>query len=270
MKIVLLTSESYRHKYIAHKLFQHFDLKLIITEKKSVMIENVSDLEKNDKFFINNHFEQRKKSELNYFFDYQLFPDTPFLSVNHGEINSEFVFEKIKKIEPDFIVLFGTSIIKNPILNYFDGKIINLHLGLSPYYKGSATNLFPILFKDFEGIGATIHIATEKVDDGPILHQLRPEININDSLHDIGNKVIRKAGIELPKIITFFGNGDLKGIKVSGQGVLCKNKDLTVEKLKIIYSNINQETLRVFIENYSNKCAKKPIVEVSGSIKNND
>lgn len=261
MKIVILTSNSFRHKYIANVLSQNFDLKLIITEKKSQLIEDVSDLEDDDKTFVKNHFEQREKKERAFFNDYQKFPEVPFIQVNHGEINSEFVFEEIKKNEPNYIILFGTSIIKNPILDFFDGRIINLHLGLSPYYKGSATNLFPILFKDFEAIGATIHLATEKVDDGPILHQLRPQIEIHDSLHDIGNKVIEKAGIELPKIINLFGNGDLKGVKISGQGILCKNKDLTIEKLRKIYENVNHKTLKIFLQNYKSRCAEKPIIE---------
>lgn len=65
MKIVILTSNSFRHKYIANVLSQNFDLKLIITEKKSQLIEDVSDLEDDDKTFVKNHFEQReKKNEL--------------------------------------------------------------------------------------------------------------------------------------------------------------------------------------------------------------
>ena len=195
MKVVLLTSDSLRHKYIAHCLNEQLDLALIVTEEKSPAIESTDSLNESDAQFVDEHFKGRAASEQHYFGEYINFPDkVVHKEVKHGAINSDAVYELICNYEPDRIILFGTSIIKNPLLSAFDHKIINLHLGLSPYFKGSATNLFPIYHKQLECIGATIHVATAKVDEGPILHQLRPDITLGDTIHDIGNKVIFKVG----------------------------------------------------------------------------
>jgi hypothetical protein len=55
-------------------------------------------------------------------------------------INDLAVIEWTKKKTPDAILLFGTGILSDEWLDKFESKIINLHLGHSPRYRGSATN----------------------------------------------------------------------------------------------------------------------------------
>lgn len=265
MKLVVLTSDNLRHKYIASKLTEEFDVKLIVTEKKSEAIEDTTSYNLNDAAFVKKHFDQRKTNEKFYFKNYKNFPsNVPHLKIPHKQINCDFVYDTLNLISPDLIILFGTSIIKKRILDKFQEKIINLHLGLSPYYKGSATNLFPFYYKELECIGATIHIATEKVDSGDIIHQFRPEVDINDSLHDIGNKVILKSGVELPKAINRYMNQKNNVVKqqnVKGS-IICKVKDLTPNLLREIYLNLERGLVKEYIENESVLTSAKPIISI--------
>jgi folate-dependent phosphoribosylglycinamide formyltransferase PurN len=263
MKIVLLTSTSYRHKYVANKLSEELDIALIITEAKSKKIEDTSNLDKEDSLFVKKHFFDRSISEQEYFSNSIDFKKgINVVEIFNGEINSQNTFLKIKAINPERIVLFGTSIIKDPIINNFKNKIINLHLGLSPYYKGSATNLFPLLFNEVECIGATIHIATEKVDDGPILHQIRPDLSGNETIHDIGNKVILKSGEILPLVVKKHILNELNGEDQKRSGKIFKIADLDVLTLKKIYSNIEKGLVYNFIQNHNRLCEQKPIIEM--------
>mgnify|MGYP003667500059 CR=1 FL=1 len=259
MRVVLLTSLSLRHKYIAHMLSKELDLCLIITEEKSSKIESTTNMSSSDATFVTQHFKARQKNEKKFFSSYKDFPDNvEIVNLPHGEINNLETFKLIKKEAPDYIVLFGTSIIKDPIMSAFSNQIINLHLGLSPYYKGSATNLFPIYFNDLAGVGATIHIATNKVDDGPVLHQMRPDIEVGDTIHDIGNRTILKAGKLLPLVI----NTEKKiAKKFDGKGILCKISDLSVEVLRKSYRNIENELIESYLLNKKKHCSKKPIIE---------
>ena len=109
---------------------------------------------------------------------------------------------------------------------------------MSPYYKGSATNLFPLLYGQPQCIGATIHLAEKKVDSGKILHQLRPEFSHDDNLHDAGNKVIKKAGMRLPEILKLYFQGKIIPEEQKNSGRICRNSDLTPEKLRNIYNNL--------------------------------
>jgi len=228
-KIVFLTSDSLRHKYIAHQLSKCFDLKLIITEKKSLKIEDTTELIEEEAVFTKKHFQARLESEYSFFSNYNDFPsDVNRINLEHGKINTQEVYEMITSVNPDRIILFGTSIIKDPLLQKYEDKIINLHLGLSPYYKGSATNLFPIAYNELSCIGATIHVANAKVDQGPVLHQLRPVCELSDSLHDLGNKVIYQAGKDLLPVIQHHIDDSLIGTIQTQKGKVFRLKDVTV------------------------------------------
>ena len=260
MKTVLLTSNSLRHKYIAQCLASATELQLIITEEKAASIENTDELNEADARFIKDHFKSRSVSEEK-FFGNTGFPESVLqIKLQHQEINSELSLELIKETEPDLIVLFGTSIIKDFFLNAFPNKIINLHLGLSPYYKGSATNLFPLLYGQPQCIGATIHLVEKKVDSGKILHQLRPEFSHDDNLHDAGNKVIKKAGMRLPEILKLYLQGKIIPEEQKNCGRICRNSDLTPEKLRNVYNNVESGIFLEYLKEKEKIDKKYPII----------
>jgi folate-dependent phosphoribosylglycinamide formyltransferase PurN len=262
MKVILLTSNSLRHKYIAHSLAKQLDLELVITEKKSLAITDTKTLNNEDALFIEQHFLERRSSEEKYFGMYPDFPSTSaIMDMDHGQINSQEVSKATEKLQPDYIILFGTSIINNVLLTKYPGRIINLHLGLSPYFRGSATNLFPYYYEEPECIGGTIHLATAEVDNGEILHQFRPDISLDNNLHDIGNKVILKGGKILPEILKKYDRGYIKPIKQKGSGRLCKNKDLNPKILRAIYIKLREGLLKDYLENKEKRDAKKPILK---------
>lgn len=261
MKVILLTSDSLRHKYIASRLADDLQLELVITEGKSARIEDTSNLNEEDAAFISAHFGARRKSEIQFFGDFKDFPkDVPLKQVPHGNINSESVASLVDSHQPDYLVLFGTSIIKDPLMERYSGHIINLHLGLSPYYKGSATNLFPYYHNEPECVGATIHLATQNVDDGPVLHQLRPDIEPNDDLHSIGNKTILKAGKILPEVIKAYSEKKILPQKQSGSGKICRNKDLTPALLREIYKKFEGGMVEEYLVRKEDRDAGKPVV----------
>ena len=74
--------------------------------------------------------------------------------------------------------------------NYFKRKILNLHLGLSPYYRGGGTNYFPFVNNEPEYAGSTFMYLDEGIDTGEIIHQIRPVINITDSFHQLSNRFL--------------------------------------------------------------------------------
>lgn len=261
MKTVLLTSNHKRHQYIAQCLYEKTDLRLIITEEKSSAISDTSKLNKDERVFLENHFYARQETENKYYGNLKFPANVPRLKFQHGKINSKSSQEILKEIKPDIIVLFGSSIIQDFILETFPNKFINLHLGLSPYFKGSATNLFPLLYKKPQCIGATIHLATKEVDAGGILHQLRPLISENDNLHDVGNKVILKAGKELPDILQKYHSGLLVPKEQKTGGEICKLIDMKPSVLKEIYRNVENGLFQEYLKNKSNMDSEYPIIE---------
>ena len=263
MKIVLITSDSLRHKYIAAAISEKISLKLVVSEAKSAKIQDTEHLTSKDAEFIKAHFEAREKSEAEYFGRFKNFPsDVPLLKVPFSGVNSSEIQKEICTVNPDFIVLFGSSIINDTLLQKFPQRVINLHLGLSPYYKGSATNLFPFYYEEPECVGATIHLATSKVDEGAVLHQLRPKMEESDTLHDIGNKTIVQAGKILPEIIELYSEKKIipKSIEEE-EGKIFRNKDLNPSVLRQVYLNFEKGMIPDYLKIKKEKDAKTPLIK---------
>lgn len=264
MNIALFTSNHLRHKYIAAEIAKTLSLKLIVCEEKNEAIQEVASLNDADAKVLENHFKDRKASELIFFGNYNDFPpDVELVEFNFGEINSQKTLNLLEKLEIDWILLFGTSIIKPMILKKFPTRVINLHLGLSPYYKGSGTNFFPIFYNEFESIGATIHLAVDKVDSGAILHQFRPDcIDENDNIHSIGNKVIQKAGLIFPRIVERYWLGKII-LQPQKESEILKEfrlKDFTANSVRKANEVIRKGGISDYLINKANRLALKIIV----------
>lgn len=262
LRILLFTSNHLRHKYIAHCLTYEAKLLAVVIEQKSERVEKPKFLTPERQTINDVHFERRYNSEKEFFSQYLNFPNNAaLLSIPNGAINSNEVINFISSFDFDYIVLFGSSIVKNTILDNYSNRIINLHLGLSPYYRGSATNLFPLYYGQPECVGATIHLANEKVDAGDVLYQLRPNLDGSEDLYQIGNKVIQKAGKILPKVIYNFDKGIIIPQKQDfSKGREFKNRDYFPEMVIDIEKRINDGMIRKYVSNKEYFDAKFPII----------
>lgn len=88
------------------------------------------------------------------------------LEVN--DVNSDEVFNVLEKLSPKLMLVWGNTILKPRIIKTSE-KVINLHMGLCPYYRGAVANQYAVIGKHLRDIGATIHYVEEEVDSGDIL-----------------------------------------------------------------------------------------------------
>ena len=120
-------------------------------------------------------------------------------------MNNEAIYKEIQSFNPDAMIVFGSSIIREPILSLGKkNKFINLHLGLSPYYKGNGTNFWPFINDELEFLGSTILHIDSGIDTGDIITHVRPEIAEDDNVHSLGCKIIRDSAnaiIDILKLI---------------------------------------------------------------------
>lgn len=76
----------------------------------------------------------------------------------------------VKKLEPSFIVSYNyRHMVPGDVLEYMQGRAVNLHVSLLPYNRGSSPNFFS--FIDDTPKGVTIHEMTAALDKGKILCQ---------------------------------------------------------------------------------------------------
>jgi methionyl-tRNA formyltransferase len=257
ISLVIITSTSRRHRFFANSFLDDFDVRGIIREEKkpALQLANIQDE------ILKRHFSEREEKEKFYFEKSPELPENKVWYLANGQTNNDETLKYIKEKNPDFVVLFGSSIIKEPILSFFENRIINMHLGLSPYYRGSGTNFWPLVFGEPEAVGVTIHLATLKVDAGNILGQTRPDPAIDDRCHDLGCKTIM-AGVNLFKKILTALNDNL--IKPSSQdltqGKVFQNKDTTPEAVLKMWKNFDNGLMAEYINKKGERDAKFPII----------
>lgn len=92
----------------------------------------------------------------------------PFFKVDnyHTEETKDF----LRKTEADLGILYGTNIIKESVFSIPEKGSINIHLGLTPYYRGGPS-VFWELFNGEKENGATVHYVAKKVDTGDVILQ---------------------------------------------------------------------------------------------------
>ena len=83
------------------------------------------------------------------------------------------------------LVIYGTGIIPDDVLALSQGPALNMHTGLSPWYRGVSCAFWPILEGSPDMVGATVHECTSEVDGGLIYARARAALQPDDDLHSI-------------------------------------------------------------------------------------
>lgn len=258
MKIAILTSNSLRHKFFANKLSNHADSCIVISECQI----NDSEYKSNEMSVeIKNHFKLRFEAEKEYFKGNDCFLCNT-LPLLYKETNLKYVYDLLKCYNPDVMFVFGSSLIKEPLVSLMPkGRFINLHLGLSPYYRGSGTNFFPFVNNELDYVGSTIHCLSSGIDDGDIISHVRPEFEHNDTVHTVGCKVIRDSTYECINILEKIKKGDV--IKPTKQWDTelkryYRSSDFNDEVLQKYYTNLKSGMISRYVNS-----KKKPIRLIS-------
>ena len=103
-------------------------------------------------------------------------------------------FDK-KKNQYLLISIFSNLILKRDFLKHFNNEAYNLHPGLLPQYPGKNC-VSGVLYNNEKFTGVSLHIMTNKIDQGPIIKKLKVRIKRDDNLFKLMGK-LKSAGVEL-------------------------------------------------------------------------
>ena len=247
-KLIFFTFFLLRHFYFAKTILNAFKkntLKIILEGDLEERYEYKKNHHKNDTIL--NHFNLRHNSELDFFSDSVNLLDQKekILNIKKGAINDRKIIDLIVSMRPDFILTYGCSIIKPDLIELFNKKIINVHLGISPYYKGAATNFHCLVENEFQFMGYSFIYMDEGIDTGEIIHQCRADFYNFDNPHTVGNRLIKRMAHDFVKLIT---NYDL----ISKQKVIVKSFNFKVFKIK----DADEIKVQKLYENFNNNLKK--------------
>lgn len=264
-KVVLLTGNELRHEFFRKFIAIDNQITVLATYCESHqgnLKQTVSNEEENT--FRIKHLNAREKTEIDFFGLFcEYLPDKSNpIFIERGEINKDVHVKSIIGLNPDLIISYGCSIIKSELLKCFDGRFINIHLGLSPYYRGSGTNFWPFVNKELQFIGTTFMYIDAGIDTGEIIHQIRAEIFHNDNIHQIGNRLIKNSVITCKDIIKNFKQ--IKRMPTvnfdNNNERYYRKKNFTEDALKIAYKNLDEGLIENFLNNRKDLNRMYPII----------
>jgi methionyl-tRNA formyltransferase len=102
----------------------------------------------------------------------------------------------LDEMRPDVIAVYGTRVIKPAVMAKAQLDTLNLHTGLSPYYRGDSTIFWPLYFGDVDQIGVTVHRLAPELDGGDIIATAVTPYVVGDGEAELFAKAVRQ-GAEL-------------------------------------------------------------------------
>jgi len=121
----------------------------------------------------------------------------PTAVINHQEFESRETFDQalateIDTYSPNLIVLAGfMRILTTEFVEHFANRLVNIHPALLPKFKGLNTHQRAIDAGETEH-GASVHIVTPELDDGPVVMQARVPVLANDTEETLAARVLEQ------------------------------------------------------------------------------
>lgn len=257
MRILWIGGSHPRHLYYINAVAAEFPLAgALIETRENLVPQPPARLPESDRLNFVRHFENRAQAEGRYFGD-PSYPDCAQLETDSEELNSERSVEFIRSVDPDLVLIFGSGLVKDPLYSALPRHAINLHLGLSPRYRGAATLFWPFYFLEPPYAGTTFHYIITEPDAGDVIHQVTPELAADDGIHDVACKAVVDSAaeaVELVRILNRQGAWQIHQQRGTGKNFLAS--DFKAEHLRMIYDVYNDDLVRHYLE--GNLPSKKP------------
>ena len=264
-RVVLLTSSELRHTYFRMYLGLQKNIEVIASFCESSDKNLVHKIKNSAQEKLRNrHLQVRHQVEKDFF---QLFCDhavdlsNPF-AISKGDINTPEIIKNIVYLNPDIIISYGSSIIKPPLIDSFPDRFVNVHLGLSPYYRGSGTNFWPFVNNTPEYAGVTFMKIDAGIDTGEVIHQIRPEMYLHDTFHVICNRLLLDMTSKMTKLIHNFENlNKAPQINQSEGDLYYTNLDFTEVSVARLYDNFKQGVISRYLKHKKARDLAAPIIQ---------
>lgn len=253
MKVLLFSGSHPRHLYVHRAVIKNFDVCGVISMKREGLVPSPpADASEHDKANFIRHFNDRLSVESEIFGNStpeDVFAGIPSLFRDPNDLNSKETADFIVDCKPDLVLIFGTNIIKEPIMSLLPRHKWNLHLGLSPWYRGAATLFWPFYNLEPQFAGATLHQIVAEADAGAIVHQCVPELKRGDGIHNVGARTVVKATQDLVRVLKLQQEkGRLEEFRQTTTGRLYLNRQFRPAHLRVIYDLYGNRLVDAYLD----------------------
>lgn len=175
MKVTIFTSNQPRHTSLINSIASVADDVYAVQECCTIFPGQVDDFYKKSEV-MQTYFNHVMAAEKHVFG----LPSFSRKNVRHialkmGDINNVGMDMLKPALDSDIYIIFGSSYIKGSLCDHLlKNKAINIHMGTSPYYRGSSCNFWALQDGNPDYVGATIHMLSKGLDSGDMLFHALP------------------------------------------------------------------------------------------------
>lgn len=193
MKVTVFTSNQPRHLALIGALGAIADEVFAVQECTTIYPGEVDDFYRRTDV-MQRYFSRVIAAELQVFGSPGFMPDNVRqLALKMGDLSRLSLDILAPALESDIYVVFGASYIRGPLIDVLiERQAINIHMGTSPYYRGSSCNFWAMYDGRPEYVGATIHRLSTGLDSGDMLFHAFPA-EVADDPFVFGMQSVRSA-----------------------------------------------------------------------------
>ncbi len=185
MKVTVFTSNQSRHISLVNSLAGIADQVYAVQECSTIFPGEVDDFFRRSEV-MQAYFKRVISAERDVFGPVSFARDNVRqLALRMGDLSRVPLDVLADALDSDVYVVFGASYIRGPLIDYLVARgAINIHMGVSPYYRGSSCNFWALYDGRPEYVGATIHKLSKGLDSGDMLFHVFPrEVSSDPFVH---------------------------------------------------------------------------------------
>lgn len=253
MKLMMIVGNHPRHLHYLNEIIRSNPVEgVIIQERGSLLPTAPVYLRQRERALWHKHFSDRYVAEIKYFgsdlAEKANHLDIPVHKVDKHSLEGKGSVKFVQDINPDLVLIFGCGMIRGDLAKVLPDRTINLHLGISPRYRGAATLFWPFYFLEPQWAGCTFHKIVYEPDAGDILHQCVPNLDRGDGIHDVGCKAVLHATGEMRRLLYRSTDWVFKPQKGTGKNFL--SSDFKADHLKVIYDVFNNKIVDKYLDGW--------------------
>jgi hypothetical protein len=234
MNILVLTSCQPRHTFLLELLASLADTVYACIETTTLFPGQSEDFY-HATDVMKSYFARVQAAELAEFGSPKFLPDNVrVLPMKSGDLNRLDKSSLEPALVADLVVVYGASYIRPPLIEaLIELRALNIHMGTSPYYRGSSCNFWALYDERPDYVGATIHELGRGLDSGSILCHALPEIGGDEEIDGflLGMRAVKTAFSVLVELIKDQRWQEIERVKQdkSLQYRYTRNRDFTDE-----------------------------------------
>ena len=182
MKVTIFTSNNLRHNFLVNFMSNFCDELWVVQECRTLFTEKDYSLKKPSEL-MKNYFVKVKEAQNKFFnnkYVSNINRNISIMTILYGELNNCNLRDLKDFLNSDLYIVFGSSFIKGDLVDFLITKrAINIHAGITPYYRGSDCNFWALYDNNPHLVGTTIHLLSKGLDNGPILYHAMSNHKIN-------------------------------------------------------------------------------------------